>query len=350
MTPASLDLQPSAPMIPQPAEDATRREFLTEAGAVALAAAFLAACGGDDDAEPSPTPATLTPTSTPTPPAPSSLKVFDYGDSVFDLAWMGIAPRSNIYGPDFITPLLDLQEDLDPAVRDAIISGPLLDFREPDIEFLLAEEPDLILSTPNFVRLTGDAWANIEQVAPVVLIPDEASWQERTRMIAAAVDLEELVEQRIASIEARLAALEGRANGRSLGVLRPVPDGRLFAFVEASLSLDMAKTTGFSLADGNRAEQGADSPFPTYAAQVEVSPERLIEFDADWLVIARPLLSLPGLEQLPPEAPTNLLQSVAGGQVFDVPYFLWALNSAAGAEQIVSDLEQLVAMAAAQAA
>ena len=94
---------------------------------------------------------------------------------------------------------------------------------------------------------------------------------------------------------------------------------------------------GAGLAIPEAASGLANEPvFPDYHAQAFVSPELLGDFDADLLVLA---------EAVPDDGDNVIAQptlqgsrAVNAGAVLRVPYFLWALNSAVGVNQICEDL------------
>ncbi|MEM9561940.1 MAG: ABC transporter substrate-binding protein [Actinomycetota bacterium] len=321
-------------------EDMERREFII--GGAAAAALVLAGCADDSDGargsdETEPTEGTGQQVDTE--PSPT---VVDLADNVFDLAVLGIAPVANIYGGQFLEPVMS-HLDLDPAVRDGILGSGLATVEasfELNVEAIAALEPDLILITEQFATSFDEsALASVREIAEFTVIPDRGTWQDRSRAIAVAVGLEGMGEERISAAEEAIEALGALVaarglEGREVSTLRFALD-QFLSFIPPSLATEIITGAGLTIPQAAAALEKAP-PFPDYHAQSFVSLELLGDFDADLLVLA---------EAVPDDGDTVISQpTLSGGRAVSanaiqrVPYFLWALNSAVGVSQICEDL------------
>lgn len=179
MTPALL--LPTRPLV-DPIEDATRREFITGVGAAALAAAFLAACGGDDGEEATPSTRTIETARGPVdvPVTPSKVvAVVNYAmNALFSL---GVTPAGVPDGfADAVLPAERAMYDAAPKVGqwDAI-----------DVEQVAALQPDLILGLD--IELNAPIYDQLSQVAPTVFFSLEGTsdWEKVTEEFAGAMGI-----------------------------------------------------------------------------------------------------------------------------------------------------------------
>lgn len=95
-------------------------------------------------------------------------------------------------------------------------------FQEPDLERLIAVEPDLILGD---AFMHGDYLPQLSQVAPTVLV-DRADWKAYLRTIAQAGGVGEEAESQLAAYEAEVASLRAAIPpGTTVSFLRIIPGG-----------------------------------------------------------------------------------------------------------------------------
>lgn len=326
-------------------EDATRREFI----AGAAAAAPVAACGADGDPDMG-LPVATVPNDAPTTSARAgegTPRVVDLADNVFDLAVLGVPPVANIYGSDFLEPVLGYLE-LPAGVRAGVLDGSLaISGGTADIkinlEAVAALRPELILVTEQFVVLLGEqTMSELRAIGEVVVIPDGPSWQERSRAVAAAVGLDGRGNDRINEAQASIDELadtvrERGLRGREVSLLRTFTE-QFLAFVPPSLASTIVAQVGLTQPAAQLTEHPADSlyPAPGYAAQVFFSLERLGDHDADLIVVIAN--SPTEAERILDDPLLAAGRAVSAGAVHVAPYFLWALNSAIGVQQICADL------------
>lgn len=306
--------------VPNPIEDVTRRGLLV----APLAAALFAACRSDDEeraAAPTAVPAMPTATESAKPFAGT---VVDLGDSLFDLAQMGVPVKGNIYGSQFLAAVLDHVDGIAPEVRAGVLAGQTMTAArfELNVEAVAALRPDLVLITDQFTRLFGTGFERVQALAPVTVIPDAAPWQERTRAIATAVGRLDAANERIARVEERFRRLKSRAQaagraGTRVGVLRPFQE-QVLAFIQPSLASQIIAEVGLTQPSAQLAQQPPDSPFPGYAAQIFVSLGRLGDFDGDVRVVPSLDTKADPLKAFAPAAPVQSLRAVRAGTVYAV--------------------------------
>ncbi|MCK9494339.1 MAG: ABC transporter substrate-binding protein [Dehalococcoidia bacterium] len=187
MTPTVLTERPTA-LLTAPPEDATRREFISGVGAAALAAAFLAACGGDDaDADAGSGTWTYESEFGPVelPRTIERIVSIDYY-SPTALVDIGMLPVTVVSAY-----LSDPDGGAFPAgYQQAIIDSGAISIGEYwgefDVEAILAAEPDLIIATSDFLPFDSPLREQMEQIAPIVTFTARraGSWLTRSDGIA----------------------------------------------------------------------------------------------------------------------------------------------------------------------
>jgi len=205
---------------------------------------------------------------------------------------------------------------------------------EIDIEWVLAQQPDLIVAS--FAPLDARTYAILSQIAPVVGPPADhpvwgAPWQDELRLIAAATGRSARAEDIITRLDMRLAQL-GAAHPQLAGL-----SGTVAHFSGGQI-------VGYRPADsGNRllARLGIQTParfaeLAGPAGNFTVSPERLDLFDLDvvlWLVDAPArdrIRSLPGFEALRMQREGRAIwadRELMGAMSFQSPLSIdWALD------------------------
>lgn len=195
----------------------TRRQFIAGVGAAALAAAFLAACGEDEDPEASPTSTSMTSTATPTGTPGTRIVSHSLGESevpaepkrvvalgeewmLSDLLSLGIQPlASSASGPEVsflggVTSLYDVGE------VEALSNS------EPDFERITALEPDLIITSTVVAENLGDGLGLLQEIAPVVAVPVAGpDFRADYRTFAAVFGKEATAEERLADYDSAVA-------------------------------------------------------------------------------------------------------------------------------------------------
>lgn len=213
--PASTLVDPIRPVrtpSPAPIEGSTRREFITGAGAAALAAAFLAACGTEEGEQPGEDvasggagwPVTVRHVFGETTITEQPQRVVSVGFTDHDiLLALGVAPVGlrDWYGdyPQGVWPWA--QQALGGA-RPTVLSAEL------DFEAIAALDPDVILGL--YVGLTAEEYETLSQIAPTVpQSGDHANfgtpWQEMTRTAGQVLGRSREAEQLVAGVEERMA-------------------------------------------------------------------------------------------------------------------------------------------------
>lgn len=317
---------------PAPSRPLTRRGLLT--GGLAGAGLLLASCASPEGSEE----AASTPSSSPGDP-----RVIDLADNVFDLATLGVVPVGTAYGADYLRPTLE-PLGLDPAVVEQVLAAELVaDSFVPDVEAILALEPDVVLTTEGYTGYYPEQLEVLRGATTVEVLPD-ADWAERTRALAEAVGRGEDGRARVAAVQERLARLTADVEaaglaGTTVSLLRLFPPDQVYAFVPPSLAATIVADAGL-VQPAVQLQAVPDAALPAYAAQAPFAQETLTDHDADVLLLGE--AGEGDLEAFTAGPVASRLSAVQEGRVAAVPYFLWALSSAVGAEQIAADLEQHV--------
>ncbi len=208
MTPVLLTDRPAS-LIPAPPEDATRREFITGVGAAALAAAFLAACGTDDDAaEVTTTASTKTITheygTFEIPLAPQRVVALD-GRPGFEAALaLGFKPIA--IGQDAV-----VDEQLAPFITFDRTGVPLINPNEVDFEALIQLDPDLIIGRDFQLE---NALDQLKTIAPILPVRLTDHWRLALTRMADWLDRRAQVDASLAEYDAKVAAIQTRHAAR----------------------------------------------------------------------------------------------------------------------------------------
>lgn len=273
--------------------------------------------------------------------------VVDLGDLLWDLAILDIPVAGNIYGSEFLAEQIVDVDGIEPEVLDRILEAPIVTSDGVDVELIATIEPDVILTTA-FFGMFYETPAELDRVSPVVTIDDlTVDWRERSLAVAELAGRTEDMQARIDDAETAIAALSERVaaaglEGRTVSFVRSVGDGQFTTFARESTPFQVIDAVGLAAPEAIDVEQGPDSPFPFYAAQRFLSLELAPDVEADIVFVGfvpdggDPADALPGAE--------TLIPALADGRALDVNYFLWALNSVVGVEEIVQDLERAVAL------
>lgn len=213
MPPALLLERPTA-LVTAPIEDTTRREFIIGIGSAALAAAFFAACGGEDDAEATPEDASDSrfPVTIPQKfgettitSAPKRIVTFGPTDEDVVLALghvpVGLTDWWGNYGEGRPWPWTA------PTLEGAEYAVIPLD-GEVHYEQIASLQPDLIIG--QYCGMDAEAYGRLSEIATTVAQPGEyedwrAPWQVMSRNIALALGKPDEGEAPIAAVDTAFA-------------------------------------------------------------------------------------------------------------------------------------------------
>lgn len=169
----------------------------------------------------------------------------------------------------------DLPAYLQPHAKAVTIVGAT---REPNLEAILSQRPDLILAPPGLEKRVYDI---LSKIAPTVVssLPAVAPWQERNALYAAALGKEDEYKARLASVDARIASLGARVeSGQSFSVVRWNPQGPM---IMSSQLITGQILTALGLKSTDIAAKLGERPHSDI-----LSLENLGAVDADWLFMA----------------------------------------------------------------
>ena len=298
-------------------DDISRREFIV--GGLSLTA-FLAACGGDDNASSTSTAApggtrTVTgsrgPLEVPTAPARVAALV---GSADIDVMLLGLTP---VFSGTFAAGWVDL-----PAT---IVTSDLV---PPDPEAVAAATPDLLIGWDWLVD--DPAWQQLNKIAPAITLPDTGGWRDNFLLVADAVNRTAQGDAALAEFDARVASLKARFDAAEplrvsmIGVFQP---GTFWWW-------DAAYPTNAHLAS-----IGIEVVSPP-ETQKDASIERVSELTADWLIVtAAP--DDPTASGLLDAAVWQALPAVQAGQVLVVDRNLWGGAGLMWANALLDDVERL---------
>lgn len=287
MTPVLLSERGIAALVADPTEDTTRREFITGVGAATLAAAFLAACGNEEDAAGAseradgafPTSVAHKYGTTEIPRPPERVVSIGYNDQDFLLAF-GVAPIAVRYW------FGDAESQVYPWAEDELGDRPepdVLDMPELDIEQIAALEPDLI--TAVYSDISEEEYRLLSQIAPTVAqsgdYPDYAvPWQEMTRTVAQALGQSDRAKTLIEAITDQcdeIRAAHPEFEGATISIVRPGDPGSYGVVAPADHRAQLLSELGFVFSEAIAGiAQGEFSAF--------IGGEQLQLIDTDVLV------------------------------------------------------------------
>lgn len=312
MTPALLS--PPLPSV-APIEDTTRREFITGVGAVALAAAFLAACGGnEDDVEataaagsgrfPRTVQHALGSTTIDAEPQRVVALIDRDADMLLALGVTPVAIHSRYGFEAGVGPwAVDELGDAAPTVWVGA---------EFDLEAIAAARPDLLVYT-----VSGgdtDEYQALSGIAPTLALPEGAvAWgatpEQSLRLIAEALGREDDAQRLLDDFDAYLAETARQYpefEGKTFTYL-DIYEGSVTQYSRDHIVNSVMYAIGFAPTAGTEA-------IPAGESSQTVSSERLREYDAD-IVLAYPFGLT--LDQLTSAIPTLAsLDSVNEGRFF----------------------------------
>lgn len=238
-----------------------------------------------------------------------------------------VSTRGGTDVADYITAYFD---DERPAMVGVV--------REINIEAVLAQQPDLILTGP---QLPEEQYQLLSRIAPTVVPPGQDlaadNWEAEARLFGEALDREEAIEEAIDAVEARIATLSEQIEqahpGQSAFVVRWMPGGPMVMSKEL-IATGLLERVGLEVSDAGLIKEGS-------AHSDALSLENLSMIDGDWLFLAT--LNEDGeaaLDAARQSAAFTRLNVVQNDQVVVVNGQLW--SSASGplaAQAILDDIE-----------
>ncbi len=209
---------------------------------------------------------------------------------------------------------------------------------QPSFEYLVSLKPDRIVALENpFVTNRLDSYTSI---APVVLIPVEASWQAQVAELGSAFDRDDAALEVIARVETKIDEIRDHLNtsgqsdltvsvmtARGEMAIAATADGPAGAVLEA---LEIGRPAAQMV-------QSSELPF------VNVPLETMGDHDADIIILGTGADDLFNSEWIRSAAVFPSLSAVAEGAVYDVAAEPWIVGgSAFGAWWIASDIDAIV--------
>ena len=208
--------------------------------------------------------------------------------------------------------------------------------REPSLEAILAQRPELILAPPGLEKRVYDI---LSKIAPTVVptVASTAPWQERNALYVAALAKETEYQQRVAEVEARIQALRDRVKpGETFTVVRWNPQGPL---AMSSKLMTGQILTALGLKSTEIAAGMGERPHSDI-----LSLENLGKIDGDWIFIAT--LNEQGeatLAAARKQPAFNRLAAVRNDRAVTVDGQVWSsANGVLAAERVVDDIEGII--------
>jgi len=209
--------------------------------------------------------------------------------------------------------------------------------REPNLEAILAQQPDIILSATG---LTKEMYDKLSLIAPTV-VPEGgtfAPWDDTLRLYAKALNKSDVAEQRIAEINTRVAELSKRMPAdTTVSVVRWNPQGPQMMSSHMFVG-SLLKPLGLKM--NALAESIKDRPHSDI-----LSLENLNKADGDWMFLAT--LNPDGEKALADtraQPAFQRLNAAQKNQVVSVDGHIWSSSSGyIAAQRVLDDLEQSLA-------
>lgn len=208
--------------------------------------------------------------------------------------------------------------------------------REPNLEAIFAQRPDLILAPPGLEKRIYDV---LSKMAPTI-VPDVSStapWRERNALYVKALGKEKEMQGLVEKIDARIAALRERiAPGQTFSVVRWNPQGPI---AMSPRLITGQILTSLGLHSTKLAESLGDRPHSD-----TLSLENLGGIDADWLFVAtlneQGEATLAAARQQPA---FNRLAAARNDRVVSVDGQVWTSGTGIlAAHRILDDIEKLL--------
>jgi iron complex transport system substrate-binding protein len=254
---------------------------------------------------------------------------------------LGYVPFGIVAGdPDYIERLSSLG-----GPQGDLSQMKVLSVGDPDLEAIAAAEPDLIFQASWAVEEIRNEFELLQQIAPVVAIEARANpdFLAPQRLMADILGLSDILNQRIADYEGRIAVLSSEFNGALDNATYNIMDQ--YSPESSNYVYDLAGDSAWWPAAIVLADLGA-KPVPSILREIQgggsgdIGTERVAEFDADLVFLAT-------LNNQPADPVVlDLMQNTKAaqnGQLFQINAEFWSF--AAGIEarfRVIEDLERLL--------
>ena len=330
------------------AELSTRRRFIIGAGGLIGAAALGACSAGEEVATPTDTAEIRVITD-------MAGRAVEIPVSPERVAIMGERAMTSLVVTLGYVPLGIVPDDLDYIERLSSLGGSqgdlsqmqILGVGDPDLEAVAATNPDLIFASTFEMDTQPEMFELLEQIAPVVAInatqnPDFLAPQ---RMMADILGLSDVLEQRVADYEERIATLSNEFDGAFDRATYNIMDQ--YSPEGSNYIYDLAGANAWWPAAIVLADLGAE-PVASILRDTEgqewgvldIGTERVAEYDADLVFLAT-------LNDAPVDPVVlDLMQNTRAAQneqLFQINAEFWSF--AAGIEarfRVIEDLERLL--------
>ncbi len=227
----------------------------------------------------------------------------------------------------------ELPNYLQPHAKGVSIVGTT---REPNLEAILSQRPDLILAPVGLEKRVYDI---LSKMAPTVVpnVSATAPWRERNALFAEALGKTEEMNARTAKVEERIASLKERIEpGQTFSVVRWNPQGPM---AMSSKLITGQILTALGLRSTELAAGLEDRPHSDI-----LSLENLGSVDADWMFIAT--LNQQGEATLAAarrQPAFNRLNAVRNERAVTVDGQVWSSGTGVlAAEKILDDIEGIL--------
>lgn len=208
--------------------------------------------------------------------------------------------------------------------------------REPNMEAIFSQRPDVILASPGLEKRVYDV---LSKMAPTI-VPTTATtapWVERNALYVQALGKETEMEERVAEVQARIETLRRHIQpGQTFSVVRWMPQGPM-AMSDQLITGQLLKALGMKSSEPAAAL--GDRPHSDI-----LSLENLGSVDADWMFLAT--LNEQGEATLAAarEQPAfTRLNAARNGRAIPVDGQVWSSGTGVlAAHKILDDIERLV--------
>ena len=317
-----------------------RRGRAAAALAVACTAVLvLSACGSSAGGE-------AAPGGTPSGTASENLRVVDLLDTTFDLGAMGIAPVATPFLDRAFAERVLAELELPADIEQQILAAELVNTGDGiNTERVAALDPDVILLSETSVGTFNADPEALRQFGKVVFIPENLSWQERTKAIGEAVGRGPQAEQLVAEAQRSIDELgtlvqQSGVAGETVSPMRlDVAGFGVLALIPPSIGSSIIAAVGLAQPAAQTGNPPLLAGVADYYALTKVSFEKLPEHDAD-VIIALTRGGADPTAAVNDNALWKSMSAVQADRVVEAPWLVWALNSATGVQQITSDLTE----------
>ncbi|MGV9309171.1 MULTISPECIES: ABC transporter substrate-binding protein [unclassified Nonomuraea] len=212
---------------------------------------------------------------------------------------------------------------------------PVGTLEQPSLEKIMALKPDLIVSA----KVRHEAlYSKLSQIAPTVFSETTgAIWKENIRLMGQALGKEDLADTRIKAFEERAATIGDEIKKKdgalpTVSVVRFAGEPTTRLYVENSYSGIVLKDVGFT--------RPADQPKDPKAIAVDISQERIAEFDADHIFVST--YADPSAEAPKQQFVNNPLWGKLKGKKHDVADTTWmSAVGIQGAHSMLDDIAKI---------